>query len=558
MWKELKEAKKQVGQKAYSYINIKQEDIMKKKFDTLGVMIDMSRNAVMSVDGLKRFLPLLKKMGYNCVMLYTEDTYEVDGEPYFGYMRGRYTKTEMKEIDAFAESIGMSVIPCIQTLAHLNTIFHWGKFPRDCDDILLTDDERTYELIDHMFATLSECFKSRKIHIGMDEAHMLGRGKHLDRHGYESVNSIMKRHLSRVCEISHKYGYEVMLWSDMFFRPWNNGKYVIPKCDMPREIIEALPGSVIPVYWDYYRTNEQIYSDMLENHKQLSDKTWFAGGSWCWSGMIPFNRYTLQTMLPALEACKKHKIRNVIFTMWGDNGAECSHFSQLPSLYYLSQYAKGVTDEEKIKSGFKRLIGIDFDEFMNIDCPNDVVAYEGLPRNPSKYMLYSDYFNDFLDYTVKEGAGEKYIEYAKQLHATSKKSRRYGYVFDTAAKLCDVMAIKYELGLKTRNAYEAGDKLELERLARNEYVKVAKLIDIYGRAFERQWFADNKPHGFDVQDHRIGALLRRTDACRRRILDYTSGRLDRIAELDEKLLPYGHGKIEESINSDVQATVNVR
>ncbi len=34
------------------------------------------------------------------------------------------------------------------------------------------------------------------------------------------------------------------------------------------------------------------------------------------------------------------------------------------------------------------------------------------------------------------------------------------------------------------------------------------MIDIYGRAFEKQWFRDNKPHGFDLQDHRIGALLR--------------------------------------------------
>ena len=44
---------------------------MKKAFDTLGVMIDMSRNAVMSIAGLRRFLPLLKKMGYNTVFLYT-------------------------------------------------------------------------------------------------------------------------------------------------------------------------------------------------------------------------------------------------------------------------------------------------------------------------------------------------------------------------------------------------------------------------------------------------------------------------------------------------------
>ena len=531
-----------------------------KKLENLGVMIDMSRNAVMSMDGLKRFLSLLKKMGYNCVMLYTEDTYEVNEEPYFGYMRGRYTKAEMKEIDAFAESLGITVIPCIQTLAHLNGIFRWGgkRFPRDCDDILLTDNDRTYELIDHMFATLSECFKSRKIHIGMDEAHMLGRGKHLDIHGYEAVSAIMKRHLAKVCEIAEKYGYELMLWSDMFFRPWNNGKYYIPKAEIPKDVVDSLPKSVIPVYWDYYQVNENIYSDMLENHKQLSNQTWFAGGSWSWNGMVPFKRFTLQSMIPAINACNKHKVKNIFFTMWGDDGGECSHFSQLPSLFYLAEYAKGNKDEEKIKAKFKRLVGIDFDEFMNIDCPNDVVPYEGGPRNPSKYMLYSDYFNDFLDYTVKEGAGERYAEFAEQLHATAKKSRKYGYVFDSAAKLCDVLAIKYELGLRTRKAYEAKDKAELERLAKNEYVKVEKLIRIYGKAFEKQWFADNKPHGFDVQDHRIGALVYRTEACRRRILDYVSGKIDRIEELDEQLLPFGREK--ESIafnNAPKNATVNI-
>ena len=529
-----------------------------KNFDTFGIMIDMSRNAVMSIDGLKRFLPLLKKMGYNCIMLYTEDTYEIAEEPYFGYMRGRYSKAEMKEIDAFADSIGMTVIPCIQTLAHLNAIFRWEKFPKDCDDILLTDCERTYELIERMFSTVSECFRSRKIHIGMDEAHMLGRGRHLDIHGYETVCSIMKRHLDRVCNIAEKYGYEVMVWSDMYFRPWNNGNYVIPKCEMPQEVISALPSSVIPVYWDYYQNDENIYSDMIENHKQLSDKTWFAGGAWSWYGMIPFNRFTIQSMIPALDACEKHNVRNVFMTMWGDDGAECSHFSQLPSLYYIAQYAKGIKDEEKIKSGFKRLVGIDFDEFMDLDCPNDVVPYEGTPKNPSKYMLYSDLFNDFLDYTVKEGAGDKYLDYSRQLSATAKKSRKYGYVFDAAAKLCDVMAIKYELGLKTRRAYENKDKTELERLARNEYVKVEKLIKTYGRAFEKQWFKDNKPHGFDVQDHRIGALLYRTEACRRRIMDYVKGKIDRIDELEEALLPYRNQERSTAINkAPIYSTVNI-
>lgn len=530
-----------------------------KKFDTFGVMIDMSRNAVMSIDALKRFLPLLKKMGYNCVMLYTEDTYEVDGEPYFGYMRGRYTKDELKEIDAYAASLGIEVIPCIQTLAHMKAFFRWNKVKVDCDDILLTDDERTYELIDRMFATLSECIVSRRIHVGMDEAHMLGRGRHLDIHGYETVNDIMKRHLAKVCEIAKKYGYEdIILWSDMYFRPWNNGRYVIPKTKMPHEIVESVPKEVSPVYWDYYQTSEQIYSDMIENHKQLSKKMFFAGGAWCWSGMIPFNRFSLESMIPAINACKKHRVRNVFMTMWGDDGAECSHFSQLPSLFYIAEYAKGNTDENRIKAKFKTLTGIDYDEFMAIDLPNEILGRAKFPHNPSKYMLYSDYFNDYLDYTVKEGEGRKYEEYSARLSATAKKSRRYGYVFDAAAKLCDVLAIKYELGLRTRRAYEAGDKEMLRSLAENEYLQVAKRLKTYTDAFEKQWMRDNKPHGFDVQDMRLGGLLRRTESCRRRILDYVNGRIDRIEELDEKLLPFGSPESTMDFNCALfNETVNV-
>ena len=152
---------------------------MKKK-KSLGVMIDLSRNAVMSMPALKSFLSTLKKFGYNTVFLYMEDTYQVEGEEYFGYMRGRYSLEEMKEIDSLCASLGIEAIPCIQTLAHMKTYFKWGQVGVDCDDILLVDEPRTYELISNMFKTLSKCFRSKRIHIGMDEAHMLGRGKYFE------------------------------------------------------------------------------------------------------------------------------------------------------------------------------------------------------------------------------------------------------------------------------------------------------------------------------------------------------------------------------------------
>ena len=118
------------------------------------VMIDCSRNAVMNVKSVKKFAETIKSLGFDSLMLYTEDTFEVDNEPYFGYMRGRYSKNEIKELDAFCKYIGIELIPCIQTLAHLNAIFKWWDeyMPiNDCDDILLCGEERTYTLIDNIF-----------------------------------------------------------------------------------------------------------------------------------------------------------------------------------------------------------------------------------------------------------------------------------------------------------------------------------------------------------------------------------------------------------------------
>ena len=96
-----------------------------KNFDLFGVMIDCSRNAVPNVAGLKRFFDIISQMGYNLAMLYTEDTYEVEKEPYFGYKRGRYSASELRELDDYAASVGIELVPCIQTLAHLNAAFRW-------------------------------------------------------------------------------------------------------------------------------------------------------------------------------------------------------------------------------------------------------------------------------------------------------------------------------------------------------------------------------------------------------------------------------------------------
>ena len=190
----------------------------------LGVMLDCSRNAVMKVSELKKFILMLKKMGYNLLQLYTEDTYEIEGEPLFGYMRGRYTQSELKEIDAFCQLHNVELMPCIQTLAHLNQLtahFAYNDIT-DLNDILLVGEEKTYDLIDKMLLTCSKCFTSRRINIGMDEANMIGLGKYLTKNGYQGSYQVLLKHLERVCEIAKKHGFTPVMWSDMFFSNFTN------------------------------------------------------------------------------------------------------------------------------------------------------------------------------------------------------------------------------------------------------------------------------------------------------------------------------------------------
>ena len=58
-------------------------------------------------------------------------------------------------------------------------------------------------------------FRTKRIHIGMDEAWNLGRGKYIDEFGLEPPLSIMKKHLSRVMEIVRELAQKKGITTDI-------------------------------------------------------------------------------------------------------------------------------------------------------------------------------------------------------------------------------------------------------------------------------------------------------------------------------------------------------
>ncbi len=527
-------------------------------FDTNGAMFDVSQgNSVMNTEHVKFFLRKMAVMGLNMLMLYTEDSYDVAGQPYFGYMRGRYTQADLKELDDYAFALGIELIPCIQTLAHLMDALKWPCFDgmRDDEDTLLVGEEKIYSFIEQMIAAASAPLRSKRIHIGMDEAWRLGQGQYLLKNGYQDKSVIMLNHLNRVLEITDRLGLKPMIWSDMFFRAGSKtGDYYDPELVITPEIAQAYPKSSQLVYWDYYHFDEAFYLDWIRRHKQFGTSPVFAGGIWTWTSFSPNWAKTFATTQAALSACKKENIREVFATIWGDDSTECAIDANLLGLQLFAEHGYAETfDQQKLADRFRYTTGADLDQVLELNQFDEVpgtAAGNPLNFNASKILMWQDPLCGLFDKDIEgQPLNRHYARLATTFAGYAKNASDMAEAFDFYAKLARVLAIKAELGLQLKAAYDRGDKTELERFAQAVLPELAERVRLLKNTHRDIWMRINKPLGWETFDLRYGLLLSRIDTAIFRLNQYCGGQLDAVGELlEERLYVHGEPSLSEVNN----------
>lgn len=512
-------------------------------FDVFSVFIECSSGCVPKISFLKDYITKLSKMGYNAVYLGISDIFHIASEPYLGYLRGGYTKQEINELDAFCKGIGVELRPAIQTLAKFN---HIGKYQDyssiiDIGDILLVGKEKTYEFLDKIFCTMSEYFTARTINIGMDEAFLLGLGAYKTINGEKSRIDILLSHLQRVSAIAKKYGFCCEMWSDMFIRIANGDlfDYNLKSFDFNElNVAKLIPDNIILDYWDYVTSDEKKLNENLAKHFGITDRVSFTGTVWKFMGFVPDNKFSISIADPAINACKKNNIKHFQIALWADTGGECSLNSVLPSLFYYSEKAKGISEIRKDK--FKEITGIDFDVLMLVDLGNNPLQkdYKTL-NNKSFYYLYQDVFLGEFNSLLNDGISEGYANVAKILK--SKIKGEYGYIFKTLYYLCSCLTIKAELGKNIFTYYKSKQKDKLKK----ETKKIAlliKYIDKLIASFTKQWDKENKMFAFEIHLIRLGGLKQRLIFVKSRLEMYLNGKIEFIDELEENHLPFGYVK----------------
>ena len=533
--------------------------------ERIGLMRDCARNAVISVSGAKRLIAALALSGYNYLELYAEDLMEIPEYPYLGISRGRFKGEEIKELTAYAGAFGMELVPCIQTLAHLNAIFRLDAFNEihDRDDILLADEEKTYEFIDKILEFCEKNFASRHINIGMDEAHAMFLGKYLDKHGYRKDRAtIFMRHLNRVLDLCRKHGFKPAMWSDMIFKAALGGNNPAAYTNLngktfDPEFVKNFPKDITLIYWDYYHFDKKTYNDNFTRHFAITDNVMFAGGVWTWVGFAPLLTVAEKSTDPAVKIGLERGCKDFLFTAWGDAGGETSTFAALGAICYAAERLYGETGAlaKTLDKRFNALYGNTFTDFQKTENLNYPLKPNGVNSGrtrrevvtPAKYTLYNDPLLGILDKHVAAEMVPAYKKCAKEMKTAAKKGGAFSYIFRTYADLAETLVYKATLGLDITAAYKSGDKSSLEEIAAKRIPVTIKKLEKFYESHRYQWLADNKSIGFEVSDIRIGGLIMRLKEAKRVIEDYLRGDLDRIEELEQPRLPVSVGLKEGDV-----------
>ena len=524
-----------------------QECDEKTSFKTFGILFDCTRGNVITVTHFKHWLRRLALMGYNMAMLYTKDAYQLPDEPYFGYMRGAYSIAEIKELDAYAKRLRIEMIGSIQALGHLEPILRWKAYNavRDTSSAILVDEPQSYELLEKMIKFWSEALTSRRIHLGMDECHDLGRGRFMNEHGYESQFELYNRHLGRVCKICDKMHLKPIIWSDMYFRYANEKQnYYDTKSVIPEEVKKAIPKTVQLSYWDYYHRTENIYEDMLKLTGELNGTApIMASGVWTWSRFWTDYEMTYGTVRPCIRACRKTGTDEIIFTLWGDDGGYCDFDSAFAALAWAADFAANQTEnEDRAAKLFEAVCGTSYR--LQMICGSLCYTYNGSQDEVVKILpgplLWDDplmgiVWREFPGYKPQLAetllTGFKKIMELIEPHREDTAAGHLNYAWN----LANVLVLKLELRKMLEHAYAKHDFNTLETISERYIPDLIDAIDGLLDAFRRQWKRSFKSFGMELMQIRLGGLSERYRELSRVIDEFIHGETDSIPELEVDL-----------------------
>ncbi len=305
-----------------------------------------------------------------------ENRHEQDGKPYGGI----YTKDEIREVVAYADSLGITVLPEIELPGH--TIAVLAAYPElGCvgegykvrtewgieDDVFCAGNDQVFEFLEKVFDEVLDLFPSEYIHIGGDECPKV-RWESCDKcqarikaEGLENEEALQSWFISKVGNYLASKGRKIIGWDEILegglpagaaVASWRGIEGGVEAASLGHKVVMS---PVTHCYFDYYQSPDR------ENEPPafwwpIPEEQRVPGGPEFW-GLIPLERtYTFDPHDGVPEG-----FQNMV--MGGQSNLWTEYVPTTSQAEYQT-YPRGSAISEALWSPMPAKGGRDFDAFV--------------------------------------------------------------------------------------------------------------------------------------------------------------------------------------------------
>ncbi len=284
-----------------------------------GVMLDVSRTRVPTLETLFDFVERLAALKLNQLQLYTEHTFAYRGHEEVWRDSGAYGAGELRALDAFCRARGVELVPNQQSFGHMHRWLVLDRYrslaevPEGLEHAfsihkepfaLCPIDPRSLALLEDLYAQLLPCFESRQFNVGLDETFDLGLGRSRAACEARGRGRVYLEFLREVHARVAAHGRRMQFWGDIIVAH--------------PELVPELPADVIALEWGYDAGHP--FAEHARLFAQSGREFLVCPGTSSWQSIGGRTENMLANVRGAAREGARHGARGLLVTDWGDRG----------------------------------------------------------------------------------------------------------------------------------------------------------------------------------------------------------------------------------------------
>jgi Glycosyl hydrolase family 20, domain 2/Glycosyl hydrolase family 20, catalytic domain len=472
-------------------------------FETRGLLHDITRGKVPTLDTLKLLVDRLALLKCNQLQLNIEHAFVFSFDPDICDADSGITPEEVRELDAYCRDRFIDLVPALANLGHMGRVLSMPKY-RHLAEVAATEswekmswpkrlrgftldvmNPDAHALVARMWSDVLDAFSSPIVNICGDEPWDLGKGKNAGRIAPEKIGEAYIEHIRRVAELCTSRGRMCQAWSDVVV-------------NYP-ELFHRLPPELTVLHWAYEDRPEDPDRPYSEAYVATRDfvgagvRTMVCPAATGWKRIINAMSIAENNIASFARAGAEHGASGLLNTDWGDLG----HFNQLACSWH------GIAMGAACGWDANHPIGEDFDKRFakTLWCMDDP-APVSLLREVSSACGRTETWR-LLHASMDNFRDDPTLPTAEQSERISEAATRAASWFEQESSSVPAIEQDFgELAVAARFVELFADRVALacDEKRRNAFEYERELRSVF-RAYSDLWRKRNKPAGLgDVAD----------------------------------------------------------